>query len=247
MSLAQAPRTTPGPKAAVDPPSPRGRPQAPGGSGGPLRCGPLHPGPTQGPRPHAGLSSREAMEGGKFLSSTGAMGTMVRKGNNLHLVHDAFTPTFRAIALIAPQFRIVDEQIMTAGASLICAPVNEEDCIVPPTLATVEIVDLITRDCIALVRGEYMEDCSERGEPYSMRQLIPERWLWSPEEAITLWKKRGRQFLWIFSYCWLSKDHPDPDRFHLQRMVKIIPILRQYNLAYGCIANPRKLFRHLVR
>ena len=46
------------------------------------------------------------------------------------------------------------------------------------------------------------------------------------DKLLQEWKKHGAKFLVIISYAWLSKEHPDPDSFHLKRLVRILRELK---------------------
>ena len=43
------------------------------------------------------------------------------------------------------------------------------------------------------------------------------------------WQEHGARFLMIISYPWLSKAHPDPDMFHLRRLVFVLKQLQTYH------------------
>lgn len=110
------------------------------------------------------------------------------------------------------------------------APANEKkDKEMKPTARTsftitkgCRLAQLIESGCIALVRSSYFEDCILHHRPFAMRQLIPNSFIWRGDEAMDLWWKNGKCFLVIVSYPWLSRDHPDPDQFHLKKLVRII-------------------------
>lgn len=44
-----------------------------------------------------------------------------------------------------------------------------------------------------------------------------------------LWKAHGFKFLIIISYSWLAKAHPDPDRFHLKRLVRVLAGFKEFH------------------
>jgi len=92
---------------------------------------------------------------------------------------------------------------------------------------TNRIKELIHNDCIALVRGAYFEDCFQRSEPISKRQDIPQEYFWQSGDALEQWERHHSFFLIIVSYSWLSKRHPDPELYHLQRFVPIVRQLQQ--------------------
>lgn len=92
------------------------------------------------------------------------------------------------------------------------------------------LAQLIESGCIGLVRSSYFEDCLLHNRQLSMRQLIPNSFMWRGDEAVNLWWKHGKCFLMVVSYSWLSKDHPDPNQVHL---VKLVRILEEYKKIWG--------------
>mmetsp|Transcript_90124 Transcript_90124/g.197397 ORF Transcript_90124/g.197397 Transcript_90124/m.197397 type:complete len:556 (+) Transcript_90124:200-1867(+) len=84
------------------------------------------------------------------------------------------------------------------------------------------LAQLIESGCIGLVRSSYFEDCELHDRPFSMRQLIPNSFMWRGPEAVNLWWKHGKCFLMVVSYTWLSRDHPDPNQTHLRKLVRIL-------------------------
>lgn len=86
---------------------------------------------------------------------------------------------------------------------------------------------------IGLVRGAYFEECWEQGRPFEFRQNIPAHYFWPGPEAVDLWEKHGKCFLVILSYGWLSKSHPDPERFHIRRLARVIQELKRHVCDFG--------------
>mmetsp|Transcript_64481 Transcript_64481/g.185359 ORF Transcript_64481/g.185359 Transcript_64481/m.185359 type:complete len:544 (+) Transcript_64481:152-1783(+) len=84
------------------------------------------------------------------------------------------------------------------------------------------LAQLIESGCIGLVRSSYFEDCMLHNRPVTMRQLIPNSFMWRGDEAVNLWWKHGKCFLMVVSYSWLSRDHPDPNQLHLRKLVRIL-------------------------
>lgn len=74
---------------------------------------------------------------------------------------------------------------------------------------------------IAVVRASYFEDCYVRGTTFGRRQDVPFQYLWPGPMAVEQWSKAGKCFLCNVSYSWLSPTHPDPNMFHLPRLVHI--------------------------
>ena len=42
------------------------------------------------------------------------------------------------------------------------------------------------------------------------------------------WKSNGAAFLVIFSYSWITAEHPDPKMFHLRRIVRVLEELEHF-------------------
>eukprot|EP00929_Paragymnodinium_shiwhaense_P008915 TRINITY_DN112900_c0_g1_i1.p1 TRINITY_DN112900_c0_g1~~TRINITY_DN112900_c0_g1_i1.p1 ORF type:complete len:537 (+),score=133.92 TRINITY_DN112900_c0_g1_i1:63-1673(+) len=80
---------------------------------------------------------------------------------------------------------------------------------------------LILQGAIAVVKSSYFEDCEMRGLPFGRRQDISSMFIWPGPQAVQQWAKHGKCFLCNVSYGWLSKSHPDPDGYHLKRLVRI--------------------------
>jgi len=69
---------------------------------------------------------------------------------------------------------------------------------------------------LRLVRGAYFERQWAAQEPWTLRQLVPEQFFWSPEEAVRMWRRYHSLFFFSVSYAWLSREHPDPEMYHLE-------------------------------
>jgi hypothetical protein len=93
--------------------------------------------------------------------------------------------------------------------------------------------DVLRRRCIAVVKASYFESCFDKGVPFEDRANIPEEAFFSGPEVLELWKTYGFNFLAIVSYAWISAEHPDPDMFHLERIVRILQELRKYSSQVG--------------
>jgi len=92
------------------------------------------------------------------------------------------------------------------------------------------LAQLIEQGAIGLVKASYFEDCEIRSLPFGKRQDIPFMFMWSGSKAVEMWVKHGKCFMCSVSYCWLSKKHPDPNRYHLKRMVRIF---NEYKKLWG--------------
>lgn len=85
-----------------------------------------------------------------------------------------------------------------------------------------KVAALLEEGTIAFIKSTYFEDCLISNRPIGKRQDIPMMFLWDGGEALKLWAKHGKCFLCIISACWLSKKHPDPNLFHLSRLVRVL-------------------------
>jgi hypothetical protein len=71
---------------------------------------------------------------------------------------------------------------------------------------------------IAAVKGTWLVGLHKRGGRLSRRQDLPRKAFWSAGELRRVARALGDDFGVLFvalSYRWLTKDHPDPDGFHL--------------------------------
>ena len=89
--------------------------------------------------------------------------------------------------------------------------------------------DLLKRGCLAVVKSGYFDKCLSDGVRFEDRANIPSEWFIHGDELMQSWQKHGATFLVIISYPWLSKAHPDPDLFHLRRLVHVLNKLKDYH------------------
>ena len=82
--------------------------------------------------------------------------------------------------------------------------------------------EVLRRGHMAVIKASYFKECLEKGEPFQDRSNIPAEYIYTGEEVLDYWKKYGNMFLMILSYSWLSKNHPDPDLYHLKRLVPLL-------------------------
>ena len=75
---------------------------------------------------------------------------------------------------------------------------------------------------MVVIKTSYFTQCLKKGQAFADRSNIPAEFKYSGAEAFANWKKYGNMFLVVLSYSWLSKKHPDPALFHLQRLVPLL-------------------------
>eukprot|EP01062_Namystynia_karyoxenos_P065112 TRINITY_DN5837_c0_g1_i1.p1 TRINITY_DN5837_c0_g1~~TRINITY_DN5837_c0_g1_i1.p1 ORF type:complete len:527 (+),score=186.50 TRINITY_DN5837_c0_g1_i1:61-1581(+) len=82
---------------------------------------------------------------------------------------------------------------------------------------------LLRSGAIALVRGEYFTSISSKpGVTFPKRQEMDPAHLWPPEQAVALWQEWGARFFHAVSYGWVTAEHPDPNRFHVKRIARVL-------------------------
>lgn len=91
---------------------------------------------------------------------------------------------------------------------------------------------------IALVRGDFVEQCWRGGHTLPKRQDLHPDAFWDMEHLFAAMEDRTKPQprLLALSYGWLTKDHPDPEGFHLRIYA---PLLRHF--ARHCRVNVEDL------
>mmetsp|Transcript_10341 Transcript_10341/g.22810 ORF Transcript_10341/g.22810 Transcript_10341/m.22810 type:complete len:505 (-) Transcript_10341:78-1592(-) len=80
---------------------------------------------------------------------------------------------------------------------------------------------------IVLIRGNWLEEIYRRGDVLPRRQDLPAKAIWSAEDLMLNVRDQRRQTpqLLSISYTWLTREHPDPEGFHLRMFA---PLLKHY-------------------
>ena len=89
--------------------------------------------------------------------------------------------------------------------------------------------DLMQRGCLGVVKGSYFAKCFADDAPFMDRENIAPECFVQQDELIDMWQKHGAKFLVIVSYPWLTKSHPDPNKFHLKRLARVLQELKAYH------------------
>lgn len=90
------------------------------------------------------------------------------------------------------------------------------------------LLGLLERECLGVVRDGYFAKCLADGTPLQDRANIPAEWFVAGADAKRRWQKYGAAFLVIISYSWLAKHHPDPECFHLKRLVRTLAEIKVF-------------------
>ena len=88
-----------------------------------------------------------------------------------------------------------------------------------------QFAEVLRGGCMAVIKASYFKQCLEKGEAFKDRSHIPPEFIYTGEEVVENWKRYGSMFLIILSYSWLSKKHPDPELYHLKRLVQVLELL----------------------
>ena len=88
------------------------------------------------------------------------------------------------------------------------------------------LLNMVRREEVGLLKSGWVMDRFFKGEEaLPNRQNAPADTFWSVEEVDSM----GEDGLIIISvsYCWISKDHPDPEprRYHLETIANLLKIL----------------------
>lgn len=111
------------------------------------------------------------------------------------------------------------------------------------------VLKMIESGSIALVRGKYLMHLADTGQPIPRRQDAPPSAFWPCDEAAALFRRSQSEikkpgpdlagllflglFLVAFSYCWITPTHPDPEGYHLKRIVGILRAMARLRKGYS--------------
>ena len=85
------------------------------------------------------------------------------------------------------------------------------------------LVPPVQSGALAPLRSSYLKHLVESGEALQKRQHLPEAAFWDVAAFKRLTQSQGRQFsIFALSYRWLTAEHPDPDSFHLSKVVAFL-------------------------
>eukprot|EP00929_Paragymnodinium_shiwhaense_P079674 TRINITY_DN41534_c0_g1_i3.p1 TRINITY_DN41534_c0_g1~~TRINITY_DN41534_c0_g1_i3.p1 ORF type:complete len:673 (-),score=118.60 TRINITY_DN41534_c0_g1_i3:1479-3497(-) len=99
------------------------------------------------------------------------------------------------------------------------------------TTADASLRQALSKGVIGVVKASYFESCLRRGTRMRDRRSIPASNFYTGSEIMERWTRYGLNFLIVVSYTWLTDQHPDPDAYHLERLVGILHLLNRRLLA----------------
>ena len=100
-------------------------------------------------------------------------------------------------------------------------------CLAPPRRTYFDVdalLDSVESGAIAPLKGRWLVQLHKDAGKLRRRQDLPRKAFWSAAELRELAAALGDDFGVLFvalSYRWLSKDHPDPDGFHLMIVAEV--------------------------
>ena len=88
------------------------------------------------------------------------------------------------------------------------------------------LLESVESGAIAPLRGRWLYDLHQRGGRLARRQDVPAEAFWTAaelrREAARLGEDAFGPLFVALSYRWLSKEHPDPDGFHLRIVAEVV-------------------------
>ena len=105
------------------------------------------------------------------------------------------------------------------------------------------LLDSVESGAIAPLRGSWVVKLHEKGGRLKRRQDLPPEAFWSAADLRKAAQKLGKKFGVLFvalSYRWLTRDHPDPNGFHLAIVATVAKL-------YMGLSGEYKDHSHLVK
>ena len=94
------------------------------------------------------------------------------------------------------------------------------------------LVPAVQSGALAPLRSSYLKHLVESGEALQKRQDLPEAAFWDVAAFQRLTQSEVGAFsIFALSYRWLTAEHPDPDSFHLSKVVAFLEVLK------ACVAE----------
>ena len=87
---------------------------------------------------------------------------------------------------------------------------------------------------LAPLRSSYLKRLVKSGEALQKRQDLPEAAFWDVAAFKRLTQSRNFwASIFALSYRWLTAEHPDPDRFHLSKVVALLEMHKAFFVKAG--------------
>lgn len=116
---------------------------------------------------------------------------------------------------------------MGCGASTGCSPFKEVNEY--KVLEGGRFGQALENKTMAVIKGSYFLDCLQQQKPFAHRAQIEAEApssIYEGEEAAQKWYRYQHGWLIVVSYCWLSKEHPDPKMFYLPYLKNVIEAMK---------------------
>ena len=91
------------------------------------------------------------------------------------------------------------------------------------------LVPAVQSGALAPLRSSFLKRLVESGEALQKRQDLPEAAFWDVTAFQRLTESKGCVFsIFALSYRWLTAEHPDPDGFHLSKVVAFLEVHKAF-------------------
>ena len=125
------------------------------------------------------------------------------------------------------QFALPQPQFDNSSDTLSSFPQASSKPCLPATLYTTAegLVPAVQSGALAPLRSSYLKHLVESGEALQKRQDLPEAAFWDVAAFKRLTESEDcMASIFALSYRWLTAEHPDPDSFHLSKVVAFLEV-----------------------
>ena len=98
------------------------------------------------------------------------------------------------------------------------------------------LVPAVQSGALAPLRSSYLKHLVESGEALQKRQDLPEAAFWDVAAFQHLTESESEECMasiFALSYRWLTAEHPDPDSFHLSKVVAFLEVHKAFVKKWG--------------
>ena len=104
------------------------------------------------------------------------------------------------------------------------------------------LLEPVESGAIAAIKGSWLVAQHQRGGVLARRQDLPPEAFWTADELRSLAERLGDDYGYLFvalSYRWLSREHPDPNGFHLRIVASVLRMYLGGGGTQGVRGDPR--------
>ena len=104
------------------------------------------------------------------------------------------------------------------------------------------LVPAVQSGALAPLRSSYLKHLVESGEALQKRQDLPEAAFWDVAAFKRLTEEVCMFSIFALSYRWLTAEHPDPDSFHLSKVVAFLEVHKAFAEEVGANVDDCAVF-----